>query len=222
MSSLPSEPSDAPQDTRPYPLRTHHSMFARLYNALTRMGRSQQVDELRQETAGRAHGIVLEVGAGTGLNFPYYKPSQVERVDAVELDTAMLTYARQHTSEAAVPIELTQAPVEALPFTDGTFDSAVATLVFCSVTDPLQGLQEIMRVLKPGGDLFLFEHVRATGKLSASIQDRLVPVTTRMFGNCHWNRATLDTLTTAGFSLARQRQIEVSLHPIVVVHATCP
>ena len=89
----------------------------------------------------RASGVVVEVGAGTGLNFAWYKPAQVERVEAVEPDNAMLEYARANLSRAAVPITLTQASVEALPWADATFDSAVATLVFCSVSDPVQGCE---------------------------------------------------------------------------------
>ncbi len=210
----------SPPDEKQYPSRTHHSRFARMYEALAsaRSVRKRE-DPLREETAGQAHGIVLEVGAGTGLNFPFYKPGRVERVEAVELDTAMLTYARRRTGETSVPITLTQAPVEALPFADGTFDSAVATLVFCSVTDPLQGFQEIKRVLKPGGDLFLFEHVRSNGKVNASIQDFIVPLTTRLLGNCHWNRDTLQTLSSAGFQIIGQRRIDGGLQPFIVVHA---
>ena len=207
-------------DEKQYPSRTHHPRFARVYEALTR-GKQvrKREDPLREETAGQAHGIVLEVGAGTGLNFLFYKPDRVERVEAIELDTAMLTYARRRASETSVPITLTQAPVEALPFPDDTFDSAVTTLVFCSVTDPLQGFQEIRRVLKPGGDLFLFEHVRANGKINAGIQDFMVPVTTRLLGNCHWNRDTRHTLISASFHIVGERRIDGGIQPFIVVHA---
>jgi ubiquinone/menaquinone biosynthesis C-methylase UbiE len=93
---------------------------------------------------------VLEVGAGGGQNFPFYDPTRVVRVEAVEPDAAMLVAAGRSLVEAPVPIRLSRAPAEALPFPDACFDSAVVTLVFCSVRDPQRGLREIWRVLKPG------------------------------------------------------------------------
>ncbi len=132
-------------------------------------------------------------------------------MEAVEPDSAMLAYARERAGQAAVPITLTQASVEALPFTDATFDSAVATLVFCSVSDPVRGLQEIKRVLKPGGTLFLFEHVRSKTTVIAQVQDALVPVTTRLFGNCHWNRDAEQLVREAGFQVAQVRAVGGSL-----------
>jgi ubiquinone/menaquinone biosynthesis C-methylase UbiE len=97
------------------------------------------------------------VGAGTGLNFAWYQPTHVERVEATEPDNAMLAYAKRRAEVASVPIVLTQAAVEALPFGDETFDSAVVTLMLCSVHDPREALGEIKRVLKAQGTLLLFE-----------------------------------------------------------------
>jgi ubiquinone/menaquinone biosynthesis C-methylase UbiE len=88
---------------------------------------------MRSEVAGLARGVTLEIGVGSGLNFALYPPGQVERVEAIEPDATMLRYAEQSRQRAPVPITLTQAPAEALPFADETFDSALATLVFCSV-----------------------------------------------------------------------------------------
>jgi ubiquinone/menaquinone biosynthesis C-methylase UbiE len=158
-------------------------------------------------TAGQASGIVLEIGAGTGENFSFYQKERVERVEAIEPDSAMLAYARQRLRQAAVPINLTQASSEALPFADATFDSVVITLVLCSVEDPAQSLQEVKRVLKPQGTLFLFEHVRSQKTGIADLQDALVPVTTRLFGNCHWNRDTARAVQEAGFHITHLRRL---------------
>src|SRR5256885_16986190 len=120
---------------------TAHRLFATYYERVSR-SRSERnfMEPLRKEIAGQASGVVLEVGAGNGLNFAFYDPGQVERVEAIEPDTAMLRYACERIATAEVPITLTQAPVEDLPCADETVDSAMVTLVFCSVCDPAAGL----------------------------------------------------------------------------------
>src|SRR6266487_5222757 len=165
------------------PSQIFHPRFAAFYERYARLGSERRLtDPLRQETAGQASGVVLEVGAGTGLNFSWYRPEQVERVEAIEPDAAMLAYARERVRQAAVPISLTQASTEALPFPAATFDSVVVTLVFCSVGDPARGMREIKRVLKPQRTLFMFEHVRSQRSVMAYLQDAIVPLTTRLFG----------------------------------------
>jgi len=176
-------------------------------------------DPLRREIIGQAQGVVLEVGAGGGQNFPFYDPARVMRVEAVEPDEAMLVEARRHLEGALVPIALTRAPVEALPFPDAQFDTVVVTFVFCSVQDSEGGLREIWRVLKPGGTLLLLEHVRAQGRVVAWLQDALVPVTTRSLGNCHWNRDTLQTVLQTGFQVTQLRQLSGGLQPMLLIHA---
>ena len=194
--------------------------FAAFYNWL--MARPlvrRWFDPLRREIIGQAHGVVLEVGAGGGQNFPFYDPTRVERVEAVEPDEAMLIEARRHLATAPVPITPTHAPVESLPFPDAHFESAVATLVFCSVGDPEGGLREIWRVLKPGGTLLLLEHVRAHGRITTWVQDALVPVTTRCMGNDHWNRDTLQTVLHTGFQTTQVRQLSGGLQPMLLISA---
>jgi len=202
--------------------RIHHPIASAFYEWFAGRRLIQRfMEPLRQEVAGHASGLVLEVGAGSGRNFPWYMPERVERVEAVEPDATMLRYARERLSHVRVPISLVQAPAEALPFADATFDSAVATLVFCSVFDPLQALREVKRVMKPKGSFFLVEHVRAQGKWAAHIQDALVPLTTRLAGNCHWNRDTAQVLTQSGFEIVSLRRLR-GIQPIRVLHAIRP
>jgi ubiquinone/menaquinone biosynthesis C-methylase UbiE len=197
--------------------------FAAFYNWL--MGRPlvrRMFDPLRHEILGQAQGVVLEVGAGGGQNFPFYDPARVVRVEAVEPDEAMLAAARRRLETAPVPITLTRAPVEALPFPDAQFDTVVVTLVFCSVQDPERGLREIWRVLKPGGTLLMLEHVRAQAKMVAWLQDVLVPVTTCCMGNDHWNRDTLRVVLQTGFQVIQARQLSGGLQPMLHVQANRP
>lgn len=206
---------------RPAARAVTYPIFAALYERMAR-GRAMRsfMDPLRAGTAGQASGVVLEVGAGTGLNFGLYVPGQVERVEATEPSAGMLRYARTRLATARVPVTLTQAPAEALPFPEAMFDSAVATLVFCSVSDPVRGLREILRVLKPGGTLLLAEHVRAERAVLARVQDALVPLTTRLSGNCHWNRDTVSAVARVGFQVEHVRHEGGGLHPMVVLRAT--
>jgi ubiquinone/menaquinone biosynthesis C-methylase UbiE len=197
--------------------------FAAFYNWL--MDRSlvrRGFDPLRREIVGQAQGVVLEVGSGGGQNFPFYDPTHVVRVEALEPDEAMLVVARWHLAVAPVPITLTRAPVESLPFPDAQFDTVVVTLVFCSVQDPERGLREIWRVLKPGGTLLVLEHVRAQAKMVAWLQDVLVPVTTRCMGHDHWNRDTLQTVRHTGFQATEVRQLSGGLQPMLYVQAKRP
>jgi ubiquinone/menaquinone biosynthesis C-methylase UbiE len=209
-----------PAETKEQPTTTNHSIFAAMYERFSRSGPEKSfMWPLRKEIIAQAQGIVLEIGAGTGLNFALYDPERVERVEAVEPDTAMVRYARERLKTARVPITLTQAPAEALPFADETFDSAVATIVFCSVTDPLRGFSEIRRVLKPGGSLLLVEHVRAQGAFARRLQDIITPVTKRMAGNCHWNRDTARSVINADFQIEDKRDISGILQPMIVMRA---
>jgi len=179
----------------------------------------RQFDPLRREIVGQAQGVVLEVGAGGGQNFPFYDPARTTRVEAIEPDEAMLVVARRALAAASVPITLTRAPVEALPFPDAQFDTVVVTLVFCCVRDPERGLREVWRVLKPEGTLLLLEHVRAQGRITTWVQDALVPVTTRCMGNDHWNRDTLQTVLHTGFQTAQVRQLSGGLQPMLLISA---
>ena len=203
--------------------RIHHPFFAACYERVSLGGGEGRFFEpLRRELIEQAHGVVLEVGAGTGLNFQHYPPEKVERVEATEPDVAMLTHMRKRLPLARVPLTISQAASEALPFASGTFDCAIATLVFCSVGNPVQSFQEIRRTLKPGGTLFLLEHVRSQKPFIATLQDALVPLTTCFTGNCHWNRDTYQAAIQAGFHMHLLRRLNGGFHPILLLQATNP
>jgi ubiquinone/menaquinone biosynthesis C-methylase UbiE len=141
-------------------------------------------------------GDVLEVGVGTGKNLPLYERDAV--VTAIDPSIRMLDQARQHASAASVGAEFVQAQAERLPFDGASFDAVVASFVFCSVTDPLAGLREARRVLRPGGELRLLEHQRPSGHALARLFDVLDPLARRLTG-ASINRPTEENVRRAGF-----------------------
>jgi ubiquinone/menaquinone biosynthesis C-methylase UbiE len=140
-------------------------------------------------------------------------------VEAIEPNSVILEYAHEWAKADPVQVNLVQAPAENLPFPGASFESVVATLVFCSVRDPQRGLNEVKRVLKPGGTLLMIEHVRAHGTLAATMQNIVTPITRLVVGNCHWNRPTEKTVVEAGFKIEQRRDLMSSLLPFVVLRA---
>jgi len=158
---------------------------------------------LRRRAVADLRGRVLELGAGTGLNFPYYRDAA--EVVAVEPDPGMRRRAAARARAPSVPIALVNARAEALPFAEGSVDAAVITLVLCSVGDVGQALAELRRVLRPGAPVRLIEHVRAPHALIAALQTALTPLQRRVAGNCHLDRRTVDALRAAGFTIEEAR-----------------
>src|SRR5262249_35299612 len=147
----------------------------------------------------QARGKVLEIGSGTGVNFPYY--TAAEHVIAVDPNPCMVAQSVPRATQAAVPIAVLLARAEALPFPDHTFDTVVITLVFCTIPDPRHALCELQRISTPGGTALFFEHVRVHRPLAGRLQDWLTPVWKHVAGGCHLNRDTLALITQAGFTV---------------------
>ncbi|MBI4312335.1 MAG: class I SAM-dependent methyltransferase [Chloroflexi bacterium] len=175
-------------------------IFATLYEPLSWVGEVAGMRRARQRLLAHAHGRMLELGAGTGANFPYY-PGGVAQVVATEPDRHMRARAVKKALAAARPLLVQDADAQRLPFPDAAFDTVVGTLVFCTIPDPARALQEAQRVLKPGGQLLLLEHVRGPDPVRGAIQDALTPLWKRLAGGCHPNRDTLAAVKKAGFSV---------------------
>lgn len=159
-------------------------------------------EAIRRDIAGGARGSVLEVGVGTGFNFPYYQRNRVATLTAIDPDPFMLRRAAGRARGVPYPLALRQARAEALPFGSGTFDTVVCTLVLCTA-DPARSLAEIRRVLKPGGELRFYEHVRGNRPLLGALTDIIDPVWSRVGAGCHPNRDTASHVRRAGFSFQR-------------------
>jgi len=167
-------------------------------------------NEYRGAIVGGARGRVLEIGAGTGANLPYYA-SEIESLTCMEPDAAMLRRARKRAEEVGRQVEWVQGRVEALPFPDASFDTVVGTLVLCSVRYVPIGLGEILRVLKPGGQFRFLEHVRAEAAWGARVQDWVTPLWRRATAGCCPNRDTEQAIRAAGFEIIERRRLRVGI-----------
>jgi ubiquinone/menaquinone biosynthesis C-methylase UbiE len=166
--------------------------------------RAEALQELPPESR------ILEVGAGTGLNFPFY-PRGARGV-ASELSCEMLKVARGKSHPANV--HLVQASAERLPFQDESFDAAFATLVFCSLTSPRDAFNELRRVVRPGGQIVLLEHVRPNGLLGYFF-DALNVLTVALFDD-HFNRRTAEEAERAGLQLLRVEPRALGIFNLIV------
>jgi ubiquinone/menaquinone biosynthesis C-methylase UbiE len=153
----------------------------------------------RRDLLAPLEGSVLEIGAGTGANLPFFPPTVTSLVLA-EPDRHMRARLLAAIARSNRQIEVISAPAERLPFPDGSFDAVVSALVLCSVGDQAIVLEEVRRVLRPGGRFVFIEHVAATGSPRQLRQQRWVePVWKRLAGNCHLTRSTEQAIATAGF-----------------------
>jgi len=171
-----------------------------LYDApLERLGTRRR----RRRLLSRAQGTTLEVGVGTGKNLEHY-PQGIQLV-GIDISEGMLKRARRRAERISASIEFHLADIQQAPFPDDSFDTVVATTVFCSVADPVAGLREVARVVRPGGKVLLIEHVRPRNALLARLFDVLNPITRKVFG-FNINRPTEDNVAAAGLELEEVRR----------------
>ncbi|MEL1134674.1 class I SAM-dependent methyltransferase [Desulfitobacterium sp. THU1] len=157
---------------------------------------------IRKKILSQAEGKILEIGVGTGKNLEYYPPGS--DITGIDLSPGMLAKAKDKARKLQIPARLREMDAQDLQFPDNSFDTVVATCVFCSVPNPIKGLQEIKRVCKPGGKILLLEHVRSDNPLFGKIMDFLDPFTVRLIGS-HINRRTVENIAKAGL---RVRSLE--------------
>jgi SAM-dependent methyltransferase len=190
-------------------------LFASFYDRALAASEENGLGDMRRALLAGARGRVVEIGAGTGVNLDLYGTG-VEDLTLVEPDPHMGAKLRERIrgrtvglsvadgwslAEGAPPVRLVTAPAEAIPFDDDTFDTAVATLVLCTVPDPIAAISELARVLKPGGRLLFIEHVRADDPSSARWQDRFEKPWRFMADGCHCNRDTESNLRASSFTV---------------------
>ncbi|RSD26145.1 class I SAM-dependent methyltransferase [Mesobacillus subterraneus] len=181
-------------------------LFASLYDTLMGPLEKRWIARIRKRIVSGLEGNVLEIGAGTGANIPYYSQEKVSRIAVVEPNPYMIEQAKHKANGYRIPVEFHQGMAEALPFKDGEFDTVVATLVLCSVNDPAQVFSEIRRVCKKGGRIVLFEHVRMESSYLAALQDVLTPAWKRLCDGCHLNRDTGRYMRESGINIVKEKK----------------
>jgi ubiquinone/menaquinone biosynthesis C-methylase UbiE len=192
--------------------RAFSAFYDRAFEATEEAG----LREMRCELLKRARGRVLELGAGTGLNLELYPREGLDSLTVTEPDPHMFKQLRQRAAKVCAGADLVQAGAEDLPFEDDSFDTAVVTLVLCTVPDQPAALREVSRVLKPGGQLLFLEHVRSNQPELAKWQDRLEKPWRFLGDGCHCNRDTEVAIRAAGFHLLETERGELPKAPPIV------
>lgn len=195
-----------------------HPRFARMYERTSAESEQRGTAEYRDQALAELAGRVIEIGAGNGLNFSHY-PATVTEVVAVEPENWLRGLAEEAAESAPVPVRVVPGHAEDLPADDDSFDAAVAFLVLCSVPDVGAALAETRRVLRPGGQLLFFEHVRSANRLLGLVQDAVTPLWIRTAGGCRINRDLAAAITDAGFHIESLQRLSYAPLRFVPPHA---
>ncbi|MDA8212815.1 MAG: methyltransferase domain-containing protein [Clostridia bacterium] len=182
-------------------IKRRYNRTAYLFDLMELMSAPMQAlapDKARKKLFAKVRGNVLEVGVGTGKNLRYYPPDCT--VTAIDFSPNMLARAKKKLGEAKAPVTLLEMDAQAMTFPDNTFDTVVATCVFCSVPDAILGLQEIKRVCKPDGRVLLLEHMRLDKPVIGPLMDSLNPLVVRLVG-ANINRRTVENVRKAGLTI---------------------
>jgi SAM-dependent methyltransferase len=198
-------------------------IFALVYDPFLWLGEIAGMRGRRATLLADAYGRVVEIGSGTGLNIAHY-PEAVTELLLTEPEPGMRKKLSRRTDVNRCATEVVDAQAERLPFADASVDTVVSTLALCTVDDPDAALREIARVLRPGGQLLLIEHVRAGSRLLAAVQDKLAAPWRHFAGGCRCNRDTVGRMRACGFTVAAQdvvwRGMPAIVHPLAMGRAT--
>ena len=178
-------------------IKRRYNRISGIYEVMDKMIK----EDWRLNLLSNVSGKVLEVGIGTGANLPFY-PVNIDLLMGVDFSKGMLKHAQDKVRKErfSFPVQLVEADIQSLPFPDDSFDYVVSACVFCSVPDPLIGLQELRRVCKPSGRILMLEHMRSESKGIGIVMDMLNPLTVRLWG-ANINRKTIKTIENSGLKI---------------------
>jgi SAM-dependent methyltransferase len=198
-------------------------VMAVLYDPFLWLGEILGMRRLRRALVADAHGRVVEIGAGTGLNVEHY-PGAVDELILTEPEPGMRRALGHRLERQPRTALVFDAPAERLPVADASVDTVVATLVLCTVDEPRRALREIARVLRPDGQLLFIEHVRSRSRFLAACQDTLLRPWRGFAGGCVCNRPTVQLMRECGFTVEAEdavwRGMPAIVHPLSVGRAT--
>ncbi len=189
-----------------------HPTFARRYERLAEQAERRGQAEIRRELVAPAHGTVCEVGSGHGLTFAHYPPA-VQHVLAVEPESTLRARAREAAQDVSLAVSVVAGDAEHLPCASGSVDVVVYALVLCSVGEQRRALAEAHRVLRPGGLVLLYEHVRSRNPVVGAVERLVTPWWSRVGAGCHLDRDTAGAVAASGFELEELRRFGFSPGP---------
>ena len=194
-----------PLNRKSDPTRKRYNRVAAVYDLMEKPIEMLFFRHWRRKLFSQVKGRVLEIGVGTGKNIPYY-PKEL-RVTAVDISEKMLQSGQKRAVVAEKAVQFALMDAQNLAFKDEIFDTIVATFVFCSVSDPVDGLKELKRVIKKDGSILLLEHVKSKHRIMGKLMDILNPLTVKMAG-FNINRDTVKNIKNAGLSILLENNLK--------------
>jgi ubiquinone/menaquinone biosynthesis C-methylase UbiE len=193
--------------------RNTYNRISPIYDLMEGLVERSRYGIWREILWSKVEGIkILEVGVGTGKNFPYY-PADKEII-AIDFSDKMLSRARKKARNFGTRVQLRQMDVQDLEFEDNTFDTVVGSFIFCSVPDPVKSLKEVRRVCKPGGKIVLLEHVLSANRVIAWLMNLVNPVIVRLMGP-NINRKTIENVANIGLKVEKVTDLAAGIFMLI-------
>jgi ubiquinone/menaquinone biosynthesis C-methylase UbiE len=193
--------------------RRRYNRIAPIYDLMESIVERSRYSRWRQVLWSKVEGKdILEVGVGTGKNFPYY-PENAD-ITAIDFSEKMLSRAKEKAQKQELKVHLFQMDVQNLEFEDNTFDTVVSSFVFCSVPDPVRGLMEVERVCRPGGKVVLLEHVLSANRILAWVMNLANPLVVHIIG-ANINRRTVENVANSGLKVEKVTDLAAGIFKLI-------